>query len=705
MPQLIFDICCMKFCTSTSGMSGEGIAIALLYYIYFFYCSSESGLFIAGSTWWSSGTRSCQNFQRSHNSVTLHNGRSYYGQGQPSKALYVRTVIAMLKRGNSLLRKPVSASSSNSRSSSKMGSPGPTPPPPPLPVPAPNPMDRSKSPFMSRVSTPGSGGAPSPLLSLKTMPSPIASKQESGLMPPQPAPFVGILDLFGFECCHSQENGLGQLCANFCSEMMRNQFKAVVFDSSYDSLRFENVENPFEIRVHSNRPVLDLLVEEGAIFDVLDRESLFVKGHTDSLMSKLKDNLKSNTNFVCSNGDHQHLFGIKHFEKSVIYSPSDFIQDNRDVIYDDLLTIFHKQTCNFKFVTHLFQQDLKNLPQQGTAPKGHYRRILSSAISPKEETRKTLCQDFQSQLNFLVRLMSTSHNHFIRCIKSNANEEPECFDFASVAKQVRSLQILETAQLFVSGLPHGLPFRDFAVRYSCLLPQRAFASPEMALSDCHEILQQLQDESQLASSRHVNWAFGNHSVFFKESIRQQLEQYRLNCRHKAVTLIQSHVRRRLAQSKYRIMRQVNLDRRRILVSERRGPLHNGEGTGPGVVGVPTPAIPSVPPSQYEMDLVKRTCHIHGLDVDVPPPIPATRPYTVKGGVKLNFPHQRMMRQNYQSGTERNAVLMKGETVRVVGPSHRRGYLLVEQRGMAMNVPSSVMDVAVPGSDLEGTSDL
>ena len=65
--------------------------------------------------------------------------------------------------------------------------------------------------------------------------------------------------------------------------MIRNLYKASVFDAGYDYLRFsrgdersslrrsvlvslfsrfESVNNPFEIPIDSNKPILDLLVEE-----------------------------------------------------------------------------------------------------------------------------------------------------------------------------------------------------------------------------------------------------------------------------------------------------------------------------------------------------------------------------------------------------------------------------------------------------------
>jgi myosin heavy subunit len=40
--------------------------------------------------------------------------------------------------------------------------------------------------------------------------------------------------------------------------------------------------------LESNKPVLDLILEQDGILDQLDRESLFVKGTTDSFMEKLR---------------------------------------------------------------------------------------------------------------------------------------------------------------------------------------------------------------------------------------------------------------------------------------------------------------------------------------------------------------------------------------------------------------------------------
>ena len=69
---------------------------------------------------------------------------------------------------------------------------------------------------------------------------------------------------------------------------------------------------------------------------------------------------------------------------------------NRDVIPDDLVSIFHKQSCNFGFVTHLFGTEIKALYSEDTVgfflffkligkSAATYQRfpVASASVSPR----------------------------------------------------------------------------------------------------------------------------------------------------------------------------------------------------------------------------------------------------------------------------------------------------------------------------------
>ena len=47
------------------------------------------------------------------------------------------------------------------------------------------------------------------------------------------------------------------------------------------------------------------------------------------------------------------------FEFQVVYDTSDFLDTNRDVIPDDVVSVFSRETCQFGFATHLFGNEIK----------------------------------------------------------------------------------------------------------------------------------------------------------------------------------------------------------------------------------------------------------------------------------------------------------------------------------------------------------
>lgn len=68
-----------------------------------------------------------------------------------------------------------------------------------------------------------------------------------------------------------------------------------------------------------------------------------------------------------------------------------------------------------------------------------------------DEPVSTLTQDFHTRLDNLLRTLVHARPHFVRCLRSNASETPGRFDRASVMRQIRSLQVLETVNLMAGG--------------------------------------------------------------------------------------------------------------------------------------------------------------------------------------------------------------------------------------------------------------
>lgn len=76
-------------------------------------------------------------------------------------------------------------------------------------------------------------------------------------------------------------------------------------------------------------------------------------------------------------------------------------------------------------------------------------------------------------------------------------------------------------------------------------------------------------------------------------------------------------------------------------------------------------------------------------------MPPSRSYTVTGNSKLGYPQTRVMKMSFPEFSALNPPtkqLRKGEQVTCVGASHRRGHLIVQQKGVTFHVPFQYMEL-------------
>lgn len=306
-----------------------------------------------------------------------------------------------------------------------------------------------------------------------------------------------------------------------------------------------------------------------------------VRGCPETYVQKVKVQQKENSRlFEPQHCDTTRMFGIYHYAGKVVYDTSDFLgknigmmklhsnfpqylETNRDVIPDDLVSIFHKHSCSFGFATHLFNTELKALYSEDTVPRGVMFRISptsSSDLLNGDEPVSTLTQDFHTRLDNLLRTLVKSKPHFIRCIRPNESEASTEFSRSFVIQQVRSLQVLETVNLMAGGLPHRMRFKNFNSRYRLLAPVKNVSrKEELVFEECHQILEFLREilEQPLDEGSPISkdWALGKKHVFLSEGTRQHLEKLRADRRNYFATLIQSVWRGRAASRKWPHLRQ------------------------------------------------------------------------------------------------------------------------------------------------------
>lgn len=391
--------------------------------------------------------------------------------------------------------------------------------------------------------------------------------------------FIGILDMFGFE--EPRPAQLEHLCINLCAETMQHFYNTHIFKSSVESCRDEGIQCDTEIDYVDNVPCIDLISSlRTGLLSMLDAECS-VRGTAESYVAKIRVQHRNSTRLEAkqatsaidngngngngNNGNDPRVFTIRHFAGRVEYDTSDFLDTNRDVVSDDLVSVFYKHTCNFGFATHLFGSELKALYAFELVPRGLSFRIAPTShtdLLNGDEPVSTLTQDFHTRLDNLLRTLVHARPHFVRCIRSNGGELAVRFDRQTVVRQIRALQVLETVNLMASGFPHRMRFKQFSARYRMLAPFRLLRRcEEKALDDCRLILRCALEMTSATTSAAMDsgsvtlsWAPGKRHVFLSEGIRQHLEAMRIDIRTKSATAVQAvwrgwQLRRRIGSVK------------------------------------------------------------------------------------------------------------------------------------------------------------
>lgn len=509
--------------------------------------------------------------------------------------------------------------------------------------------------------------------------------------------FIGILDMFGFE--DPKLSQLEHLCINLCAETMQHFYNTHIFKSSIESCRDEGINCEVEVDYVDNVPCIDLISSlRTGLLSMLDVECS-IRGTAESYVAKIKVQHKHNSRLFDPKPVDPRLFGIQHFAGRVVYDATDFLDTNKDVVPDDLVAVFYKHSCNFGFATHLFGSELKALYTIETVPRGISFRISPTShtdLLNGDEPVSTLTQDFHTRLDNLLRTLVHARPHFVRCIRSNSQETSNRFDRGTVVRQIRSLQVLETVNLMAGGYPHRMRFKAFNARYRLLAPfGRLHRTEEKMTDDCHLILQTVVEATSKQHNVFVStsWALGKRHIFLSEGIRQHLEKLRCDKRKKSATLIQAVWRGWRCRFRWANSRR---EKELQAVPAAQPPVNRSGNGGATARPRPQPIAGTPPPDPNEKcdaKVIQQTCNLFGLDLERPPPVPPSRSYTVAGNTKLGYPQTRVMKMSFpEDGGGENPMLMKGETVLVVGASHRRGHLIVEHKHCTLHVPFQFLEL-------------
>ncbi|GAB1607580.1 unconventional myosin-Va-like isoform X4 [Argonauta hians] len=254
--------------------------------------------------------------------------------------------------------------------------------------------------------------------------------------------FIGVLDIYGFETFAI--NSFEQFCINYANERLQLQFNTHVFTLEQQEYRQEGLEWD-EISHYDNTPCIDLIESSQGILALLDDECKMLNGSDANWCTSL---LKKLTNTKCFEKPRrsQTSFTVCHFAEKVTYTCQGFMEKNMDSVSDLQVETLQKSTNSF--VLELFQEK---------KPERKMSMLTEeSYLNPPKKSKKhkqTVGSQFKESLNSLMKTLSDTNPHYVRCIKPNDEKKPFKFHQKRVVEQLRACGVLETIRISAAGFP------------------------------------------------------------------------------------------------------------------------------------------------------------------------------------------------------------------------------------------------------------
>jgi myosin heavy chain 6/7 len=342
--------------------------------------------------------------------------------------------------------------------------------------------------------------------------------------------FIGVLDIAGFEIFDF--NSFDQLCINVTNEKLQQFFNHTMFvleqeEYKKEGLVWDTIDFAMDLEL-----TIQLIMDPGGVFPMLEEECMVPKGSDDSYLQKLhkawggkhKSYGKPPAKDKGKNGD----FIIHHYAGSVGYHVNQWLDKNKDPINEDTAGLWSK--ASNALVSHLFQE---YNPDAGKKRKG-------SAF-------QTVSFKHREALKVLLATLGATTPHFVRCIIPNEIKSSTEIWGDLVLHQLRCNGVLEGIRICRKGFPSRMMFNDFKQRY-CILAASAiptgFVDGKVA---CEKLIGALQlDESE--------FRVGLTKVFFRSGIVGELEDMRDERLSKILSQFQAYCKGNLQRMEYKKMK-------------------------------------------------------------------------------------------------------------------------------------------------------
>ncbi|XP_048579612.1 unconventional myosin-Id [Nematostella vectensis] len=261
---------------------------------------------------------------------------------------------------------------------------------------------------------------------------------------------IGVLDIYGFEIFET--NSFEQLCINYCNEKLQQLFIELVLKEEQEEYQREGIEWE-EVEYFNNKIICDLIEQSHkGIIAIMDEGCLNVGKVTDQMLLQTMDKKLAKhphyrsrlTDPSDKSMEFHRDFCIKHYAGNVIYSVEEFLDKNKDTLFQD----FKRLLYNSK------HKSLKDMWPEG-----------QESITKTTQRPATAGTLFKNSMIALVEKLISKRPFYVRCIKPNEIKSPVAFDEKVVGNQVDYLGLLENVRVRRAGYAFRMHYKRFLLRY------------------------------------------------------------------------------------------------------------------------------------------------------------------------------------------------------------------------------------------------
>ena len=349
--------------------------------------------------------------------------------------------------------------------------------------------------------------------------------------------YIGLLDIFGFECFEKEQNSIEQLCINYTNEQLQQLYIKDIFES--DKLDFKKEGLDYKLYLldatyKDNKDVIrliklffmkisDVTMEDKKIYDLVKDFDNLIKN--DKAFQKVKENKFAVDKFVSP------FFSVQHTAKTVEYYSNNFVDKNKDETKINVLkAILNSKNKIFNYIFTVTLNDEEFLKEKNK---------LTDDKKWVNKDEKFLGLKFCKEMKQLKKELKSCNHHYVRCLKSNELKKPLHFQPNFVFNQIQYLGILATIQVRKNGYPMRRTFEDFCIYNKIILNKEIkdlTTNDEFKkmTSEIIDILINSENNKIEIKNLEEQYLMGKTKIFMKQNFSHKLEIQKAKLQQKKI---------------------------------------------------------------------------------------------------------------------------------------------------------------------------